>query len=327
MPKSILAIAALSVIALGAMLGCENSASTFVLADSAEATLTKQTENSVLGSDSNIPGDVVHVGLSAAFVSEQGVDVYERLVDYLSGRSGLRCKLVTGLSYNTLNDMLEEGALDIAFVCGLPYVLQQEADRPPTRLLAAPIMSAPQYQDAPKYFSYTVVQKDSQFDSFSSLRGCTYVYNDELSNSGYNLPRGKLIELGETEGFFSKVLRSGSHEESIRMVAEGKADASSVDSLVFDYEMSKHPEFATRLRIVETLGPSGICPVVASIELPEAAFQVLKSVLLDMNEDQEGIDILNAALVDRFVEVADANYEDIKEQLRKARAAGYLEIK
>ena len=270
---------------------------------------------------------VIRIGMSAAFVSESGVEVYQKISDYLSRHSGTRCEFVSGLSYATLNEMLEDGALHVAFVCGLPYVLHQEQEKPPTRLLAAPVMKAPQYGGEPKYFSYAIVRKESSYQSFADLKGCVYVYNDELSNSGYNLPRSRLVELGETKGFFSKVLRSGSHEESIRMVAEGKADASSVDSLVYDYDLAKHPQFASQLKVIERLGPAGICPVVASAVLNEEVFQQVQSALIDMHEDADGRAILEEALVDRFIPVSDDTYDDIRQHLKAARDAKFLEIK
>lgn len=180
----------------------------------------------------------------------------------------MKIEFVTGLAYGTINGMLETGAVDCGFICGLPYVIMHDRPAPGAQLLAAPILKAPRYKGQPKYYSDLVVHKDSPYKTIHDLKGRAYVYNEELSNSGYNMPRYRLLQLGLTKGFFGKVLRSGSHEESIRMVAAGEADASFVDSLVLDYDREKHLGHAAEVRVLESVGPAGICPLVMSSNLP-----------------------------------------------------------
>lgn len=127
--------------------------------------------------------------------------------------------------------MLDSGMADIGFICGLPYVMEKDKPQPGIDLLLAPVMKDAKYKDKPIYYSYVIVHKDSKINNFSDLKGNRFVFNDEISNSGYSMPRAHLIDLGETKGFVGSVVRAGSHEESIRMVALGKSDVSAVDSL------------------------------------------------------------------------------------------------
>ncbi len=269
----------------------------------------------------------IRVAMSAAFVSESGLPVYDRIVDYLAKTLGSDCELVNGFSYSAINAMLDAGTVDVGFVCGLPYVLERDKENPTVELLAAPVMKAGRYKDAPKYYSYVIVRKKSRYASFADLKGCTYTYNDELSNSGYNMPRARLIELGETEGFFGKLLRSGSHEESIRMVATGEADASSVDSLVLDYDLARHSAYAREVKIIETLGPAGIPPVIASTKLSAAVRRRIRDALIAMTDDPVGRSILDDAHIARFEAVDDSNYDDIRRMKKMAEEAGFTEMK
>lgn len=269
----------------------------------------------------------LRIALAAALVSEQGVPVYHRMISYLEGKLGRDIELVTGLGYDTINGMLNDAAIDAAFLCGLPYVLLHDQPGMDVELLAAPVMKAARYQEKPVYYADLIVRKDSDIRSIHDLRGRTYVYNEETSNSGYNLPRAHLLELGLTQGFFGKLLRSGSHEESIRMVADGRADASYVTSLVLEYDLAHGLGVADRVRVVESLGPTGIPPVVARSGLPEGVRQELRRHLLAMHEDPEGRSILDQALVQHFVPVDDANYQDIRERKNRAEAAGFQHLK
>jgi len=269
----------------------------------------------------------LRIVMSAAFVSEAGVGVYEQIARYLAPRLSRGCEFVTGLAYGTINSMLESGAVDGGFICGLPYVLLHDRPAPLAELVVAPIMRAPRYKGQPKYFSDLVVRKESPYRTLDDLEGRTYAYNELLSNSGYNMPRHRLLELGRTQGFFGKVVRSGSHEESIRMVATGQVDASFVDSLVLDHDREKGLGHAQAVRVVESLGPAGMCPLVASTKLDPAVRGNLRRHLAAMHEDPEGRRILKDALVDRFAVVEDGNYDDIRAMKAAAEKAGFLEIK
>jgi phosphonate transport system substrate-binding protein len=188
-------------------------------------------------------------------------------------------------------------------------------------------MKAPRYEGKPQYFSDLIVREDSPYQTIQELKGRTYVYNDEISNSGYNMPRYRLLELGLTNGFFGKVLRSGSHEESIRMVAAGEADASFVDSLVLDYDREKQLGHASAVRILESMGPAGITPLVASAKMPADLRDTLQRALVGMNEDPEGRKILDEALLDRFVIVEDRHYDGIRSMKEAAEEAGFTVIR
>jgi phosphonate transport system substrate-binding protein len=268
----------------------------------------------------------LRVAMSAAFVSERGVPVYGKVVDYLAEKSGVSLELVTGLAYTTINQMLEAGAVDYGFICGYPYILAHDQPVPKVELVAAPVPKDPRYQHKAVYFSDLVVRKDSPFKTLQDLRGRTYVFNEETSNSGYNMPRSYLVKLGLTNGFFGKVLRSGSHEASIRMVAQGLADASFVDSLVLDYDRAKGVGEAAQVRVIDSLGPVATVPFVVSAAALSTAGP-LKARLLTMHEDSRGRQILDEAFLDRFVEVSDADYDGLRVMKKSAEDARFLEIR
>jgi phosphonate transport system substrate-binding protein len=103
--------------------------------------------------------------------------------------------------------------------------LKRGKKEPSVKLVVAPIMKAARYGGKPKYFSDVIVPKRSKISKFTQLRGTTFVYNDEISNSGYNMPRAKLVEIGKTKGFFGKVIRSAVvHDEDLLVCEAGQFD-------------------------------------------------------------------------------------------------------
>ena len=262
--------------------------------------------------------------LLASFLADNARPVYERIAGYLARRLGQPAELLSGVDWEERHRMLDEGRVHAAFMCGLPY--SQKFDRPdrPVALLCAPVMAHPRYEGRPVYFTDVVVRRDGPVRAFADLRGRVWAYNDVGSQSGYNLPRDHLLTLGETSGYFGRTVASGSHQKSIQMVIEGEVDASGIDSVVLELEAKLRPDVASALRVVASIGPCPIPPVVVSSRVPEALRARLGEGFLTMHEDPEGRAILANGLVMRFVPVRDADYDPIREMVRRAEAAGFL---
>jgi phosphonate transport system substrate-binding protein len=278
----------------------------------------------------------VKMVVTAAFVSDKGLNIYKDIADYMGRKLKQDISLVTGTTYEESDLLLEHGIVQVGFICGLPYVRKAKMGK--YHLIAMPIMAidnsrfadAPSYLDTPgKYFSYTIVHRESKIQSWADLRGKSYAYNDKQSNSGYNMPRHKLVTLGAKswEDYFSHIFVSGSHEKSIKMVAHGHVDASSVDSLVLDYDRTHGDPDALNVRIIEVLfkGGAGIPPVVVNETVDVGLRQKLQTILTTMHETKEGRDLLSRALIDRFAPPDDSNYDDIRKMEAAAFAAGFID--
>ena len=276
----------------------------------------------------------IKMAVTAAFVSERGMHVYQEIARYLGNKLKRKATLISGVSYSEADQLLERDIIQIGFVCGLPYV--EEYDKGNFTLVAIPVVAkhkadypgAKVYESIPeKYYSYTIVRKDSPLNSWADLRGKSYAYSEQNSNSGYNMPRYKLVQLGvkSWQEYFSRVVVSGSHEESIRMVAHGEVDASSVDSMVFDYDRSIGNPDALNVRIIETLfrGGAGAPPVVMNSRSDPHLRKQVEQVFVNMDKDPQGRRILKKALLLRFDPPNDANYDDIRRMRAAARKAGF----
>ena len=259
----------------------------------------------------------------ATFLAPNMLPVYRFVADYVGRRLHVAADLVVGSSFSEF----ERGEADVGFICGLPYV--QLADRRPSpiALLAAPVLQGERYGGRPIYFSDVIVRRDSPFQSFADLRGRSWSYNDPDSHSGYNVTRYHLVRLGETAGFFGRVVEAGWHQRSIDLVAAGEVDASAIDSQVLAIEMRERPELASLLRVIDSLGPSTIQPVVASSRLPDSVRLEARDALLEMGAAPEARTVLDRGLVARFAPVADSDYDDIRRMLRAAERTGFMTLR
>ncbi|HLJ93145.1 MAG TPA: PhnD/SsuA/transferrin family substrate-binding protein [Gemmataceae bacterium] len=233
--------------------------------------------------------------------------VYEFIAHYAGTKLGCATELAVGESYEQLG--LDA---DVGFICGLPYVMLMRQRQPAIELLAAPVLCGKRYRGQPVYFSDVIVGRSSPFCSFADLRGATWAYNEPNSHSGFGIVRYHLHRLGEGFGFFGNVVQTGWHEHSIRQVCSGAVDASAIDSQVLAIALRDHAELAPRLRVIASLGPSTIQPIVAARRLPESLKAALRAILIGMAGDPAAREALAHGFVESFVSVTDATYDDIR---------------
>jgi phosphonate transport system substrate-binding protein len=241
--------------------------------------------------------------------------VYEFIARHVGERLGCAIELADGASYEQVADA------DVAFMCGLPYVRLMERREPPVELLAAPILRGARYRGRPMYFSDVIVHRDSRFQAFADLRGVRWAYNEPNSHSGHGVVRYHLAQMGETYAYFGRMIKSGWHERSIRLVAARRVAASAIDSQVLAVALREHPYLARRLRVIDTLGPSTIQPIVAARRLPELLKAQLRVLLLELHHSLAAREPLAHGYIERFVAMGDADYDDVREMLAVSRSS------
>jgi phosphonate transport system substrate-binding protein len=183
---------------------------------------------------------------------------------------------------------LAHGVIDVAFVCSPPVVWLRGAVEP----IGAPVLSEPRFRGRPLYCSDVVVGRDSRFNSLGELRGARWAYNEPSSWSGYWVT---LTQVGNWD-YFGEVVAAGYHQRALRMVAEGEVDGAAIDCQVLAVELREHPELADKVRIVDSLGPGPIQPVVVRAGLDPEVKRNLQGRLLRLRGP-----LLDRFLVERFV--------------------------
>jgi phosphonate transport system substrate-binding protein len=246
--------------------------------------------------------------------------LYRYLAAYLANRVGRAAEFSADASYEQLGDV------DIVFICGLAYV-EHAAIRRRFEPIAAPVLAGTRYGGRPVYYSDVLVRHDSALRSFADLRGRTWAYNERLSQSGYGITRYHLARMGETSGYFGRVIEAGRHERAIALVAEGAVDAAAIDSHTLETYLDLHPHLGRALRIIDSLGPSPIQPVAVNRNLPDGVKDNLRLALAGMDKDPEGRSCLERAQVERFVPVDEPTYDPIRTMSAVAAAAGLSVLK
>jgi ABC-type phosphate/phosphonate transport system substrate-binding protein len=257
------------------------------------------------------------------FLAPNIMPVYQAVTDTVGERLGMKTELVVETSY----DNCAKDVNDVCFVCSLPYVEFERQGVAPAIPIAAPILEGERYCGKPIYFSDVIVRRNSPFQRFTDLRGHTWCYNEPLSHSGYGITPYHLLQLGETNGFFSKAVEAGYHEISMRWVLERKIDGSAIDSQILAVAMQDDPKLREGLRIIDTLGPSTIQPVAVSKRLPLDLREQIRDILLTLHENPVVKKRLALGFVNHFTSVGPHDYDDIRMMRDACEAAGFMTIK
>jgi phosphonate transport system substrate-binding protein len=236
------------------------------------------------------------------YLAPENEPVYRAVLDAAGRALGLRITLEAAEDYALAPEA------DLAFICGLPYVLASDA----LEALAAPVLQGARYADKPIYFSEVVVRHDSPATSFDALRGCAWAYNEPLSQSGCGIVCTALAQRGETAAFFGRVIQAGFHWRALHMVAAGEADGAAIDSQVLAVILRDDPGLAQQIRVIDTLGPSTIQPLAASRRLDAAIRRDLQATLAELHLAEAGRALLDRALIDRFMPMSDRDYDDLR---------------
>lgn len=244
----------------------------------------------------------------AAIISPKGtVDSYGPLLDYLEAELDRPIELVQRRTYGEVNDLIESGDVDVAFVCTSAYIVGK-------RDFNMQLLAAPQVMGDTVYHSLLLVPSDSPATSMADLRGAVFAFTDPISTSGRNYPIALVQQLGETpESFFSRTFYTYSHDDAIRAVANHVADGAAVDSLVYAFAIEREPELAEKTRVIHQSPPFGIPPVVTGPQARPQIVAEVQSLLLNMHQTPVGQAALQAAGIDTFVLIEDAVYQSVRE--------------
>ena len=256
----------------------------------------------------------ITIGLTPVIVNTN-IGFQKRWQSYLSRKLRERVQFHQRRSYQEITVMLKYGALDFAWICGYPYVV----NRSEFQLVVVPL-----YKGVPLYQSYLIVPSDSAATSLDMLKGKIHSFSDVDSNSGHIVPRHWLYKMGTTpEQFFSQYIFTSSHENVIRAVASGVTDSGNVDGYVWDVINKTIPQLKGKTKVIRRSDFYGFPPIVAMKNFPPAMLQRVRKVLLGMSKDPEGRGILAELHLDGFSNEDDSIFDSIAQiaQERRPRRA------
>lgn len=245
----------------------------------------------------------IRIGLTPVFLDDQSAFL-NTWRSYLEQHLKRPVVFTQRGSYREIMDLLRDGKLDFAWLCGYPYV----RNRDHFRLVAVPL-----YHGEPLYHSYLIVPAtDAKTRSLTDLSGKVFAFSDPDSNSGHLYPEYLLAKQGvQPTSFFVKHFYTWSHRKVVEAVASGLAQGGAVDGYVWDTLSRTHPELTTRTRIVTESPEFGFPPIVASGSVSLRDIGNFQKVLFGMGQNEEGIILLDRLNINGFIKGHEQLFDSI----------------
>jgi len=232
---------------------------------------------------------------------------YEPLAAYLSARSGTKIRLTILARYGNIVSNFKSAGLDGAFFGSFTYALAHR--RLDVDVIARPLMQ----NGRSTYFGVILVRRDSGIHDAEGLRGKRFAFVDQATTAGYLLPLDFLAQHGvkDYRTFLGETYFTGTHEDVVRDVLDGRADAGAAKSSVLERMAGEDPRVISDLTFLAR-----------SPDVPENALALrrdlapelrtrLRDVLLGMHEDPDGRLALEHLGAVRFIETRDEDYEPV----------------
>lgn len=256
------------------------------------------------------------IGLTAVILADQ-VAFLSRCGRYLSERVGCEVSFVARESYQSILELLASDQIDVAWICGYPYV-RDEAN---LSLFAVPL-----YLDKPEYQSYLIRSKASKLPikGWTDLRGRVLAYSDPLSNSGWLVAQAQLAKAHLRPRDLKRTFFAHGHRNVAEAVAARLAEAGAIDGYVWETMRLQGMAAVAQTEVVWKSDFFGFPPLVTKQGAKHPRAPDLQAALLSMHQDEVGSDLLRALNLTGFTKGKPFLFDSIRQQALTIPGSGVV---
>ncbi len=241
------------------------------------------------------------------------LELFELVVQHLARELGREVRLESEIRHSGPmagdDDPFADGRADLGFLCSPSYLYLSSLRRPSVELVPAGFaFGDPRNAGRPVYFSEVIVRRSDPAAALVDLRGRVWGFNDRCSLSGYFSVLQQVDSPRQNGTFFSRMLCTGSHRDSIESVLDGRIDGAAIDSNALRSLYRERPELCRELRVVESLGPFPIQPIVLRAGDRRLRDRIAAA-LLGLADDRDLRSALAACGLERCVPVDEGLYD------------------
>lgn len=241
--------------------------------------------------------------MTPVFLDDQ-VGFTARWRRWMEERLGGGVAFVQRGNYREVVDLLRNGRIDFAWLCGYPYVNYRHE---------MPLVAVPLWRGQPYYQSYLIGDaSNAGIRGLADLRGKVFAYSDPDSNSGYLYPQYALVQAGQNPAnYFSRSFFTWSHRKVVEAVNVGLASGGAVDGYIWETLAETLPDVTRNTRVIERSRRFAKPPFVARRDIPAADLLRFRNLLLGMAQDPVGASLLGELRLDGFIHGSRDMYDDI----------------
>jgi ABC-type phosphate/phosphonate transport system substrate-binding protein len=207
-----------------------------------------------------------------------------------------------------------------AQTCGYPLMHSLSGK---VQLIATPCYDLPGCQEN-LHCSWLVVRENDSRQTLVDFRGSVAALNSYDSNSGMNLFRHTVAPFSRDGRFFRRVLLSGAHVASLKMVAQGEADLACIDAVTFGYLQLHEPQRLQGVRILGATASSPALPLIGAFATDNSLGQaVIEAFNTCLTKEPQ---LSRTLALKGFVSTSLEDYQSVLDYQRSAHELGYATL-
>ena len=244
----------------------------------------------------------------------QQMERFRPLEKYLSEQTGTTIKFSVLTRYGNLIENFQQNRLDGAFFGSFTGALAIQ------KLGVIPIARPVNPNGKSSYSGMIFVRKDSGIKTVADMRGKRFAFVEKATTAGYIFPLAYLADHGvrNVSDFLGETYFTGSHDAAMYAVLQGKAGAGAAKDSVYEWIASRDPAIDRDLQVLarsEEFPSNGLA---LRKDMDPALVARLKTVLLQLHENPQGLKVLEALRAKRFIETRVEDYKPVFDVARRA---------
>jgi phosphonate transport system substrate-binding protein len=259
-------------------------------------------------------GDEILIGLIPEENIFHQMDRHKPLAAYLSEKLGIKVRMTILSRYGDIIDRFSDRHMDGAFFGVFTGVLAME------KLQVEPIARPVRLNGKSTEQGYIFVRKDSGIRTVTDMKGKRIVFVDRATVTGYLFAIAYLRENGvnNVDQYFREYSFVGSHDSVIHSVLDNRADIGMARSSIFNMLIAKDPSIGNELVVIAQSGELPETTLCLRKDLSADIKSRIRDILLGMDKDPKGREVLKKFEALRFIPAAKGDYRPFFEMAKKA---------
>lgn len=188
---------------------------------------------------------------------------YGPVFDAVGRMSGLSFDLTVGQSYNAVVEAMCNGSAEVAFMGPVTYL--QASERGCAELLAVGVQDGRSV-----YYAGLMTAADAPYSGVADLKGSSAAFGDINSASSFVFPVAMMLDAGlDPVADLSAVRLTGSHANSLAMLAQGQVDAAAASLDSYEKAVEQGAVDPARIRVLARSEAIPYPPLVMNSRLPD----------------------------------------------------------
>jgi phosphonate transport system substrate-binding protein len=213
-------------------------------------------------------------------------------------------QIPTFLLHGEMLEDFAEAHADAGFLGTFSYIQLLNHSSCPVELIASAVSQETSSLDQPPTFFNVVVRKESLLTSLNDLSGCTWAYHVGTPHIEDHF----LYQHGIPAIDFKERLETTSQAQSLRLLLEGRVEATAIDTRMLALALHNSPRMAAQLRVLGTYSTAPGPLVVVASHLPALLKQQIQEALLTMHLHPFYAQQLQQGSIEHFIPITNIHY-------------------